>query len=102
MINKYKELYGEVIAELTQLHNAHLDYLEGPNMRKSANLKKSIKRLIPKLKALGKLTTTINREVSNRQTGSPVSIPVDPSLLTDEFNTWVGKGLGRVKKYTPK
>jgi hypothetical protein len=102
MINKYKNIYSELIVALTELHNAHLDYLEGPNIRKSRDLKKKIKSLTPKLKNLLNIVTDVNKEVTKRDRGIYPRIPNDPNLLTPEFHEWVSKGLGRVNKFTPK
>jgi hypothetical protein len=102
MINKYKQIYGELIVALTELHNAHLDYLEGPNLRKSRDLKKKIKNISPKLKEFTGIVTSVNKEILQRARGVYPLVPNDPNLLTPEFHEWVSKGLGRVNKYTPK
>ena len=102
MINKYKESYSAIILALVELHNAHLDYLEGPNERKAKVLRKQVRALIPNLKSFVKMVTCINKEVRKRTQGTAPRIPNDPALLTTEFHEWVGKGLNRVYKYTPK
>lgn len=102
MINKYKNIYSDLIVALTELHNAHLDYLEGPNLRKSRDFKRKIRKLSPKLKSLIDVVTDVNKEVLKRERGKYPVVPNDPNLLTPEFHQWVSKGLGRVNKYTSK
>lgn len=102
MINKYKDAYSEIVLALIEIHNAHLAYLEGPNTHKSNLLKRRLNAIIPKLKELRKVVTNVNKEVKKRTKGIYPAVPNDPELLTPEFHAWVGKGLGRVKKYTPR
>lgn len=102
MINKYKKAYSDLIIVFTELHNAHLDYLEGPNARKSRAIRNKVKEIIPKLKEFKNIVSNINKEVTKRKRGNPIFVPNDPALLTPEFHDWVSKGLGRVKKYVPK
>jgi hypothetical protein len=102
MINKYKDAYNEVVSALAVLHNAHLTYLEGPSMRKSSAMKRAIKNANSKLKDLKEVIVSVNREVTKRERGHPIRVPNNPEDITPEFHEWVGKGLGRVNKYSPK
>ena len=101
MLNKYKEEYNRLVELLTKVHNCHVDMLDGPNMRKTRDLKKALKELGPAIKDFRKVLDLIGYEVTRRTRGGQYKKALDPKDVPQETHDWVSKGLNRVHNYNP-
>lgn len=102
MLNKYKEEYNKLVSVLTQVHNAHVDVLDGPNRRKVRDLKRVLRDIAPAIKEFKKILDLISMEVARREVGSRGKTAVDPESIPQEVHDWVSKGLNRKRKFDPK
>ena len=102
MLNKYKEEYNKVVLALIEMHNAHVDILDGPNRRKVRDLKRALRNLGPVVREFKKILDLISMEVARREVGSKGKTAIDPESIPQEVHDWVSKGLNRKRKFDPK
>ena len=101
MLNKYKDEYNKLIAILTEVHNAHMEIVNGgPNLVRLRQLKRKIRQIAPSIKDFKSAIEEVSLEVHRRARGKGYGR--DPESIPQETHDWVSKGLGRIRKYDPK
>jgi hypothetical protein len=61
-LNKYKELYSQLVSHFVDLHNYHHTFINSPSSKNGVDTRKSIKRMIDIEKKMRQLSATVSRE----------------------------------------
>lgn len=61
-LNKYKELYSQLVSQFVDLHNYHHAFINSPSSKNGVDTRKSIKSMIDIEKKMRRLSATVSRE----------------------------------------
>ena len=61
-LNKYKELYSQLLSHFVDLHNYHHTFISNPSTKNGAATRKSINGMIDMEKRMRRLSATVSRE----------------------------------------